>query len=93
MTAVSKFVSGRLKDLFWDNPDWAIDVFDELDLARLGFSGVEPERQEAGLLSGDIVEDRYGYLNRMESSRRLERECRRNIELIWLISITVAFLI
>jgi hypothetical protein len=55
-----------------------------LILPGLASAGVEPERQEAGLLSGDIVEDRYGYLNRMESSRR---ELQRNIELIWLISL------
>jgi TolA-binding protein len=65
----------------------AIDVFvDELDLAGLGFSGVEPEAtgrpayHPATLLKIYV----YGYLNRVQSSRRLERECQRNIELVWL---------
>jgi transposase len=78
----------RLEDyLSEDNPVRAIDVFvDELDLANLGFGGVEPEAtgrpayHPATLLKIYV----YGYLNRVQSSRRLERECRRNIELIWL---------
>jgi hypothetical protein len=70
-----------------DNPVRAIDVFvDELELANLGFSGVEPEAtgrpayHPATLLKIYV----YGYLNRVQSSRRLERECQRNIELVWL---------
>jgi transposase len=70
-----------------DNPVRAIDVFvDELDLAKLGFGGVEPEAtgrpayHPATLLKIYV----YGYLNRVQSSRRLERECQRNIELVWL---------
>jgi transposase len=70
-----------------DNPVRAIDVFvDELDLGGLGFDGVEPEAtgrpayHPATLLKIYI----YGYLNRVQSSRRLERECQRNIELVWL---------
>jgi Transposase domain (DUF772) len=70
-----------------DNPVRAVDVFvDELDLARLGFGGVEPEAtgrpayHPATLLKIYV----YGYLNRVQSSRRLERECQRNIELVWL---------
>jgi len=78
----------RLEDyLSEDNPVRAIDVFvDELDLARLGFGGVEPEAtgrpayHPATLLKIYV----YGYLNRVQSSRRLERECQRNIELVWL---------
>src|SRR3981081_324488 len=78
----------RLDDyLGEDNPVRAIDVFvDELDLAKLGFDGVEPEAtgrpayHPATLLKIYV----YGYLNRVQSSRRLERECQRNIELIWL---------
>jgi transposase len=69
------------------NPVRVIDVFvDELDLARLGFGGVTPKVTErpayhpATLLNIYV----YGYLNRVQSSRRLERECRRNIELVWL---------
>ena len=70
-----------------DNPVRAIDVFvDELDLGKLGFGGVEPEAtgrpayHPATLLKIYV----YGYLNRVQSSRRLERECQRNIELVWL---------
>jgi transposase len=78
----------RLDDyLDGDNPVRVIDVFvDELDLAALGFGGVEPEAtgrpayHPATLLKLYV----YGYLNRVQSSRRLERECQRNIELIWL---------
>src|ERR1700736_6360079 len=70
-----------------DNPVRAIDVFvDELRLGDLGFDGVQPHAtgrpayHPATLLKIYI----YGYLNRVPSSRRLERECQRNIELIWL---------
>src|SRR5215475_7103459 len=78
----------RLDDyLGEDNPVRAIDVFvDELDLAKLGFGGVEPEAtgrpayHPTTLLKIYV----YGYLNRVQSSRRLERECQRNVELVWL---------
>src|SRR3974390_211562 len=78
----------RLDDyLGEDNPVRAIDVFvDELDLAKLGFDGVEPEvtgrpaYHPATLLKIYV----YGSLNRVQSSRRLEREAQRNIELMWL---------
>src|SRR6267143_1643486 len=78
----------RLDDyLGEDNPVRAIDALvDELDLAKLGFGGVEPEvtgrpaYHPATLLKIYV----YGYLNRVQSSRRLERECQRNIELVWL---------
>ena len=70
-----------------DNPVRVIDVFvDELDLAALGFSGVDPEAtgrpsyHPAVLLKLYI----YGYLNRVQSSRRLEREAGRNVEVMWL---------
>ena len=70
-----------------DNPVRVVDVFiDELDLEALGFSGVVPEEtgrpayHPATLLKIYL----YGYLNRIQSSRRLERETQRNIELIWL---------
>jgi transposase len=71
-----------------DNPVRAIDVFvDGLDLGKLGFVRVQPLAtgrpgyHPATMLKLYI----YGYLNRVPSSRRLERECQRNIELIWLI--------
>ena len=70
-----------------DNPVRVVDVFvDELDLKDLGFEGAEPEAtgrpayHPATLLKLYI----YGYLNRIQSSRRLERETQRNVELIWL---------
>ena len=69
-----------------DNPVRAVDVFiDGLDLAKLGFDTVplatgRPSYHPATMLKIYV----YGYLNRLPSSRRLERECQRNIELIWL---------
>jgi len=70
-----------------DNPVRVIDVFvDELDLAELGFSRVDPEAtgrpsyHPSALLKLYI----YGYLNRVQSSRRLEREAGRNVEVMWL---------
>jgi transposase len=70
-----------------DNPVRAIEAFaDGLDLGQLGFTRVEalvtgrPGYHPATLLKIYI----YGYLNRIPSSRRLERECQRNIELVWL---------
>ncbi len=68
-----------------NNPARVIDVFvDELDLGELGFEGVSPAvtggpgYHPATLLKIYI----YGYLNRVPSSRRLEREAQRNLELI-----------
>jgi len=70
-----------------DNPVRAVDAFvDGLDLAKLGFTATEPLAtgrpgyHPATLLKIYI----YGYLNRIPSSRRIERECQRNVELIWL---------
>lgn len=70
-----------------DNPIRVIDVFvEELDLKELGFERVDPQAtgrpgyHPATLLKLYI----YGYLNRVQSSRRLERESQRNVELMWL---------
>jgi transposase len=70
-----------------ENPVRIVDAFiDELDLAVLGFAGVIPEAtgrpsyHPVTLLKIYL----YGYLNRVQSSRRLERETQRNLELIWL---------
>src|SRR5512140_2138276 len=70
-----------------DNSVRVVDVFvEELDLQALGFKGIDPAAtgrpsyHPAVLLKIYI----YGYLNRVQSSRRLEREARRNIELMWL---------
>jgi transposase len=70
-----------------DNPVRAVDVFvDGLDLDKLGFVGVRPlETGRPGYHPGMMLKLYiYGYLNRIPSSRRLERECQRNIEMIWL---------
>ncbi|AGC78552.1 ISCps6, transposase [Nonlabens dokdonensis DSW-6] len=69
-----------------DNTVRAIDTFvDSLDLEHLGFASLasqgRPPYDPADLLKLFI----YGYMNRMRSSRRLELECNRNIELIWLL--------
>ena len=64
-----------------------IDVFvEELELGALGFEGVVPEATgrpayHPGLLLKIYV---YGYINQIASSRRLEREAQRNVELMWL---------
>jgi len=70
-----------------DNPVRAVDAFvEELDLKALGFEGADPavtgrpSYHPAVLLELYI----YGYLNRVPSSRRLEREAQRNVELMWL---------
>jgi transposase len=70
-----------------DNPVRAIDVFvDELDLAELGFVGVEPEVTGRPSYHPSVLLKLYiyGYLNRTQSSRRLEREAGRNVEVMWL---------
>ena len=70
-----------------DNPVRAVDVFvDGLDLDKLGFVGVRAlDTGRPGYHPGMMLKLYiYGYLNRVPSSRRLERECQRNIEMIWL---------
>jgi len=70
-----------------ENPVRVVEVFvDGLDLDALGFVGVDPAAtgrpayHPAVLLKLYI----YGYLNRIQSSRRLEREAQRNVEVMWL---------
>lgn len=70
-----------------ENPVRIVDAFvEELELVSLGFDGASPSTtgrpsyHPAVLLKIYI----YGYLNRIQSSRRLERECQRNVELMWL---------
>ncbi len=70
-----------------ENPVRVIDVFvDELDLGALGFAGVVPEAtgrpayHPSALLKIYV----YGYINQIASSRRLERETQRNVEMMWL---------
>src|SRR5271156_953134 len=71
-----------------ENPVRVIEVFiDELDLAALGFTGMMPAAtgRPAYHPSTLLKIYLYGYLNRIQSSRRLEREAQRNIELMWLV--------
>jgi transposase len=70
-----------------NNPVRVIDVFvDELDLADLGFDGVAPEVTGRPAYHPSVLLKLYiyGYLNRVQSSRRLEREAGRNVEAMWL---------
>ena len=70
-----------------DNPIRFIEAFvEQLDLDGLGFKRCEPASTgrpgyDAGTLLKIYI---YGYLNRIASGRRLERECQRNVELMWL---------
>uniref|UniRef100_UPI0037046657 transposase n=1 Tax=Streptomyces flaveolus TaxID=67297 RepID=UPI0037046657 len=96
---MGRFVEGQDRRQSWllpsslddyvtaDNPVRVIEVFiDELDLGALGFTRSEPAAtgrpayDPATLLKLYL----YGYLNRVPSSRRLEREAQRNIEVMWL---------
>jgi transposase len=70
-----------------NNPVQVIDAFvDELDLRELGFDGVTPEATGRPSYHPSVLLKlyTYGYLNRVQSSRRLEREAGRNVELMWL---------
>ena len=70
-----------------ENPVRVVEAFvEQLDLRQMGFEGIDPlatgrpSYHPAVLLKLYI----YGYLNRIQSSRRLEREAQRNVELMWL---------
>lgn len=70
-----------------ENPVRVVDVFvDELDLGALGFEGVDPVATGRPAYHPSVLLKIYiyGYLNRIQSSRRLEREAERNVELMWL---------
>ncbi|TLU70651.1 IS1182 family transposase [Lichenicoccus roseus] len=70
-----------------DNQVRVVEVFiDSLDLAELGFAGMVPEATGGPAYHPSTLLRiyLYGYLNRIPSSRRLEREAQRNLELIWL---------
>ena len=70
-----------------DNPVRVIDVFvDELDLAQLGFERIEPKVTGRPAYHPSMLLKLYiyAYLNRVQSSRRIEREAQRNVELMWL---------
>src|ERR1700690_586645 len=71
-----------------ESPVRFIDAFvDWLDLGDTGFARVEAKATgRPGSAPGDLLKlSIYGYLNRVRSSRRLERECRCNVEVIWLL--------
>jgi len=71
-----------------DNPVRVIDAFiDGLDLGELGFEGVEPAETGRPAYHPSVLLKLYvyGYLNRVQSSRRLEREAGRNVEVMWLL--------
>jgi transposase len=99
MSEMKRFVQGdsrsqsfllpeALDDYVTDtNPVRVVDVFvDELDLQKLGFEGVEPALTGRPSYHPEVMLKIYiyGYLNRIQSSRRLEREAQRNVELMWL---------
>jgi transposase len=70
-----------------DNSVRVIDAFvEELDLAELKFCGVDPEATGRPSYHPSVMLKLYiyGYLNRVQSSRRLERESGRNVEVMWL---------
>ncbi len=70
-----------------DNPVRVIDVFvDQLDLGALGFSSIDPAATGRPAYHPAIMLKLYvyGYLNKVCSSRRLEREAGRNVEVMWL---------
>src|SRR5438132_4975887 len=70
-----------------DNPVRVIAVcVDELGLGGLGFDGVDPEATGRPSYHPSVLLKLYiyGYLNRVQSSRRLEHEAGRNVEVMWL---------
>ena len=70
-----------------DNPVRVIDIFvDSLDLGDLGFEGVVPQWTGRPSYHPSVLLKLYvyGYLNAVQSSRRLEREAGRNVEVMWL---------
>ena len=73
-----------------DNPVRFLDAFvEQLDLRALGFLWPKENNQDRGRPAyqrSDLLKlYLYGYLHRVRSSRRLERECRSNLEVIWLL--------
>jgi transposase len=82
------FLPSRLEDYITDDhPVRVVDVFvGELDLTKLGFEGMRPQATgRPGYHPSTMLKIYlYGYLNRIQSSRRLERETQRNVELMWL---------
>ena len=70
-----------------DNTVRVVDAFiGALDMGSLGFEGATPAATGRPSYHPSVLLKLYlyGYLNRIQSSRRLERECQRNVELMWL---------
>ena len=97
---MKRFIEGQARDQItlmpecledWaddDNPVRVIDAFvDALDLGGLGFSGVDPKSTGRPAYHPSVLLKLfiYGYLNAVQSSRRLEREARCNVEVMWLL--------
>ena len=94
---MTRFIEGRDRDqatLFperldeaigADNPVRVVDAFiDALDLAELGFDVMPEATGRPGYHPATMLKMYlYGYLNQVQSSRRLERECQRNVEMTW----------
>ncbi len=70
-----------------ENPIRVIDAFvNSIDLANLGFKTLPADTGRPGYHPSTMLKlFIYGYLNRIQSSRRLERETGRNVELMWLL--------
>ena len=85
----STLLPGCLDDFIDEsNPVRAIDAFvDALNLGELGFDGVSPAATGRPSYHPSVLLKLYiyGYLNRVQSSRRLEREAGRNVEVMWLL--------
>ena len=86
----SKMVTTSLDDLIdEDNSVRVIDAYvNSLELSELGFTEYSgANRGQAPYLRSDLLKLHiYGYLNKIRSSRALEREARRNLELMWLVN-------
>jgi transposase len=70
-----------------DNPVRVVEAFvEQLDLRAMGFEGTDPQATGRPAYHPSVLLKIYiyGYLNRIQSSRRLEHETQRNIELMWL---------
>lgn len=92
MSRVSTAIKRRSSRIGWtiidaDNPVRVVDAFvDALDLRTLGFARTVPAGMWRPGYHPAVLPKLYiyGYLNRIPSSRRLEREAARNVELMWL---------
>ena len=86
-TQIPLFASSLEQAIDQDNEVRLIDIFvDSLNLAEFGFKVHFSENGRPAYLPSDLLKlFIYGYINRIRSSRALEKECGRNIELMWLL--------